>query len=44
LLELWYQRWRQRRRLAELEDHMLHDIGKTRNEALEEANKPFWRP
>jgi len=44
LLVLWYQRWRQRRRLAELEDCLLQDIGRTRKEALDEAAKPFWRP
>ncbi len=43
-LVLWHQRWRQRRRLAELDDHLLKDIGKTRKEAADEAGKPFWRP
>jgi uncharacterized protein YjiS (DUF1127 family) len=44
LLVLWHERWRQRRRLAELDDRLLQDIGKTRKEATDEANKPFWRP
>ena len=44
LLILWYQRARQRSQLAELDDHLLDDIGKTRKQAIEEAGKPFWRP
>jgi uncharacterized protein YjiS (DUF1127 family) len=36
-------RSRQRRALASLEAHRLNDIGKTRDEALAEADKPFWR-
>ena len=44
LLVLWYERARQRSRLAELDDHLLQDIGKTREQALVEAGKPFWQP
>ena len=33
----------QRRALAEMEDHMLRDIGITRVEAAREAGKWFWR-
>ena len=33
---------RQRRRLAELPDHQLADIGITREEARTEAARPFW--
>ncbi len=33
---------RQRRRLAELDDAMLHDIGLTRDQALHEARRPRW--
>jgi uncharacterized protein YjiS (DUF1127 family) len=40
----WLDRARQRRRLAELSDHMLRDIGLTRADAWAEADKPFWRP
>jgi uncharacterized protein YjiS (DUF1127 family) len=36
-------RQRQRRRLLELEDHMLKDIGISRRQALEEGSKPFWK-
>ncbi|WGF89977.1 DUF1127 domain-containing protein [Marinivivus vitaminiproducens] len=36
-------RYRQRRTLAELDEHMLKDIGISRSEADQEAAKPFWR-
>jgi uncharacterized protein YjiS (DUF1127 family) len=29
--------------LAELDDRLLKDIGKTRKEAIAEAAKPFWK-
>jgi uncharacterized protein YjiS (DUF1127 family) len=32
-----------RRKLLELDDHALRDIGLTREQALDEALKPFWR-
>lgn len=44
LLALWHQRARQRSRLAELDDRLLEDIGKTRKQAIVEAGKPFWQP
>lgn len=34
--------WRQRRRLAELDDAALRDMGLTRSEALHEARRPVW--
>jgi uncharacterized protein YjiS (DUF1127 family) len=37
-------RQRQRRRLAELDDRALADIGLSRAEARFEAEKPFWLP
>jgi uncharacterized protein YjiS (DUF1127 family) len=37
------ERSRQRQTLAELDDHFLKDIGKTRPEAMAEAAKPFWK-
>jgi len=43
LIALWYRRWEQRSALAALDEHLLRDIGKTRNQALDEAAKPFWR-
>ena len=34
---------RQRRQLAQLPDYLLKDIGINRADALEEAEKPFWK-
>ena len=45
-LELWIDRSRQRRQLgelAELNSYLLKDIGVSREEAMREAEKPFWR-
>ena len=44
---LWRARRRQRRHLAELaqwDDHVLKDIGVSRDTVLAEAAKPFWEP
>ena len=38
-----YSRHRQRRALAQLDDRLLQDIGVTRQQALRESRKPFWR-
>jgi uncharacterized protein YjiS (DUF1127 family) len=38
-----YDRHLQRQELAELSDHLLRDIGMSREEALREAREPFWR-
>ncbi|MEO3997599.1 DUF1127 domain-containing protein [Mesorhizobium sp. CAU 1732] len=46
LLRLWRRgvmRYRQRRTLAELDEHLLRDIGVTRREAEAECRKPPWR-
>ena len=42
-LLLWQERASQRRRLAELDGHMLKDLGISRGEAQAEAAKPFWQ-
>lgn len=42
-IRLWHERWQNRRRLAEMEPHLLDDIGITREQALAEARKPFWK-
>jgi uncharacterized protein YjiS (DUF1127 family) len=42
-LRVWCSRHRQRSALGELDDHLLKDIGVTRDEALRETAKPFWR-
>ena len=39
----WIDISRQRRVLAELDDHLLRDIGITRYDAAHEVAKPFWR-
>ena len=43
----WFTRSRQRRALREIVErsdlHLLKDIGVTQEEALREADKPFWR-
>jgi uncharacterized protein YjiS (DUF1127 family) len=42
-VEVWYERSGQRRRLAQLDDHLLRDIGIDRLAAMEEISKPFWQ-
>ena len=44
-LWLWVFRRRSRKALADIIDdrHLLADIGMTRQQALREADKPFWR-
>lgn len=42
-LHVWHERMATRRELAELDDHMLHDIGLTRTDVVREIDKPFWR-
>jgi len=39
----WHDRAEQRRALASLSDHGLHDIGVSRLDAESETEKPFWR-
>jgi uncharacterized protein YjiS (DUF1127 family) len=39
----WNERSRQRQALAELDDHLLKDIGISRTAAATEASQPFWR-
>ena len=43
VLLLWLQRWRERRMLGGLSDHMLKDIGLTRADIDAEVRKSFWR-
>jgi uncharacterized protein YjiS (DUF1127 family) len=38
----WFERSRQRRALATLDDQLLRDIGLTRPQAQTEAARPFW--
>lgn len=37
------QNAQQRKKLAQLPDYLLKDIGVTRADALKEAEKPFWK-
>lgn len=39
----WNERRRQRRALESLPDHLLRDIGVSRLDAEQEADKPFWK-
>lgn len=40
---IWLERYRQRRALQALPDHLLHDIGVSRLDADREGDKPFWQ-
>ena len=42
-LHAWNRRSRERAQLAEMDDARLVDIGLTRERALAESDKPFWR-
>lgn len=42
-LGLWRRRIRERRQLARLSEHDLHDIGVSRGTLYNELRKPFWR-
>jgi uncharacterized protein YjiS (DUF1127 family) len=39
----WTMRFRERRALGELSDHLLRDVGLSREQAEHEAAKPWWR-
>ena len=45
LVGLWLDRRRRRRALEDIaeREYLLADVGLTREEALQEAEKPFWR-
>lgn len=40
---VWAQRAAERRQLAELDDHLLRDIGLTATDVDAISTKPFWR-
>ena len=43
LVQDWKERSCQRRELAQLSTYLLKDIGLSREDAINEANKPFWK-
>jgi uncharacterized protein YjiS (DUF1127 family) len=44
LVSVWLERTHTRRVLAELDEHLLRDIGRTAVEAQRESARPFWKP
>ena len=44
LLRQWLRRSRTRDEIAELDQHLLRDIGLTRFDAVVESRKHFWQP
>ena len=42
-LQRWMDRHSERKQLAQLDDHILQDLGLTRGQAITEASKPFWK-
>ncbi len=42
-LQVWRDRRRQRRELAQWTDRDLHDVGLSWSDIASEAEKPFWR-
>lgn len=42
-LSVWYQRWQRHRLPADLDDHILRDIGIPPGMVERERAKPFWR-
>ena len=43
LFVIWQKRASSRRALAEMDFHLLSDIGLTREQAIQESGKPFWK-
>ena len=43
MVHVWQERAQARRQLAELDDHLLRDIGVDRDSLRHEIDKPFWR-
>jgi uncharacterized protein YjiS (DUF1127 family) len=43
MVSRWIDRSNQRNALADLDDYLLRDIGVSKDEALREASKPFWK-
>lgn len=43
IMSLWISRYRQRIQLAQLEPHVLKDLGLTQEQVYKESLKPFWK-
>jgi uncharacterized protein YjiS (DUF1127 family) len=43
IIALWLNRRHGRQELRSLDDEQLKDVGISREDALREADKPFWR-
>jgi len=43
-LDIWKERSRQRKALTQLSPYLLKDIGVSRSDAINEVQKPFWKP
>jgi uncharacterized protein YjiS (DUF1127 family) len=42
LVAMWLQRSRARAELEQLDEHLLRDVGLSREQVLQETAKPFW--
>ena len=42
-LQVWQARVEERRHLAEMDGHLLADLGLSRDQLTQESEKPFWR-
>jgi uncharacterized protein YjiS (DUF1127 family) len=42
MLATWQRRSRARHELEQMDEHLLTDVGLTRDQVLQEAAKPFW--
>lgn len=42
IFRTWCQKWQQRQDLKNLNDHLLRDIGITKEQARRESARPFW--
>lgn len=41
-VQRWWELAEQRRKLAMLDEHALHDLGLSRADAINESERPFW--
>lgn len=43
IMNVWIKRQQQRKQLAQLEQHLLKDVGLTDEQVQREVSKPFWK-